>query len=758
MDDDAPRDERMTRLEQRVSELERRLAQLRRDASPVSPVSPPPQPAPAPPPPLPKPSPAPPADAPRDPLTVARDKAETFSSLRTAAPAPPPPQTTRRAHAMPPRQRDALSLERLIGGNLFLILGALVVVGAVGFFLKLAYDQGWLSAITPLWRCVFAALFGAGLMGVGEIGAKRLGRFATTGFSGAGLAVLYATAFATYALFELVPIVVAFWMLAGVAAFGIVTGLRARSAWLSGLALVGGFLAPVIMGDPDSPAWALPAYLLALCVTGYALTLRAPRQRPLARIAWIGTLALGALWTLVRAEDAPALALVFYAAFWAIAHAGAALAVRPRRLTDARTTLLVTNSLATTSFAVGAGLLVALWTDLLPTWAITAIACAASAACALSLLHRWLPTPLASTPRRRVLAIALLGQAGVLLPLTVALGVESAWGQSLVWLALAVSACVIATRLRLTPVLWYGVALLALSTLRTLALPALGSTLYTDTLGAALGLVFSWWMIGVFASAALWFFASWVFSRIAPTLNPAVRATVAGVGATLLAIGVTHEDATPAGLLLGWALLGAGAIALARLTTLRHAAWCADAYIFLATLAWLAAYPLEGWDSIDPAPPLALHPGLLWTLALAPAWLACAHLSARALPSERVVALRAGWSVAGLLALVATSVEVARIADATTDDPTLLDGAVSVWWGVFALAALVAGVVRRAAGARYAGIALLLVAATKLLTYDLTNLSQPVRVGAFLILGLILLAVAAGYLRVGKRSRGERAE
>ena len=87
------------------------------------------------------------------------------------------------------------------------------------------------------------------------------------------------------------------------------------------LSLAGGYLTPLILARPDSPAWALPPYLLALMAVGSVLAVRDRRYRPLASIVWWATGILGGLWVTEFGDEAPWLGLGFVAAVWGAVHA-----------------------------------------------------------------------------------------------------------------------------------------------------------------------------------------------------------------------------------------------------------------------------------------------------------------------------------------------------------------------------------------------------------------------------------------------------
>jgi uncharacterized membrane protein len=71
----------------------------------------------------------------------------------------------------------------------------------------------------------------------------------------------------------------------------------------------------------------------------------------------------------------------------------------------------------------------------------------------------------------------------------------------------------------------------------------------------------------------------------------------------------------------------------------------------------------------------------------------------------------------------------------------------TIAWAVFALVLLVAGIIRKLAGARYGGIGLLSVTLVKLFFHDLAHLDQLYRIGAFIAVAIVAMLAAFAYQR-----------
>jgi uncharacterized membrane protein len=116
------------------------------------------------------------------------------------------------------------------------------------------------------------------------------------------------------------------------------------------------------------------------------------------------------------------------------------------------------------------------------------------------------------------------------------------------------------------------------------------------------------------------------------------------------------------------------------------------------------------------------------------------------------------WSLAGgLLFLGVTGELVQYFAHAGLGEETahLAGGlAVSAWWILFAAGCFFLGFRRQIAVLRQAGFAVVGLALAKVLLVDLSRLDALYRVGSFLAVSLVTLAVAYAYHRKGQGDAG----
>jgi uncharacterized membrane protein len=120
--------------------------------------------------------------------------------------------------------------------------------------------------------------------------------------------------------------------------------------------------------------------------------------------------------------------------------------------------------------------------------------------------------------------------------------------------------------------------------------------------------------------------------------------------------------------------------------------------------------------------------------------LGCAWSLLRPRMDEKSALLAAALFASGFLLSLFLYLSSEVNACASIWRPGAAPGALSAFWGAYALAMLAAGIWRKAWGLRLSGLILFLITAFKIFLFDLGDLSQGARVAAFLALGLITLA------------------
>jgi uncharacterized membrane protein len=179
--------------------------------------------------------------------------------------------------------------EQRLGARAFVWIGAVTLALAGVFLVRYSIEEGYLS---PEVRVILAAVFGFSLIGIAERVRIRDDRVAQA-LAAAGVAAAYGSLFSAVALYDMISKAAAGGGAAALTAFAIGVSLR-HGIFVAGLAFVGGFASPAIIGSetPNTPV--LFGYLLAIA----AGTLWVIRLRGWWPLGW-GVLAGSAIWTVL---------------------------------------------------------------------------------------------------------------------------------------------------------------------------------------------------------------------------------------------------------------------------------------------------------------------------------------------------------------------------------------------------------------------------------------------------------------------------
>jgi uncharacterized membrane protein len=224
---------------------------------------------------------------------------------------------------------DASKFEWVLGIRGLMLVGVIIVVVGVGMFLKLAHDEGWIAAMSPIAKCGGAAFFGLALVGLGELLRRKLSPLASSGFTAAGIATLFASTYAASRVYDLFGVELAFALLLLTTLTGIVLGAIGQRVMLSLLSLIGAFAVPILLSTGEPSFFVLPAYLLLLLSMGIVLSGWKGGHYAYARqLAWWGTGLIGTAWLVNMHDRALVSALLFIISAWLMTIAELAVSAR----------------------------------------------------------------------------------------------------------------------------------------------------------------------------------------------------------------------------------------------------------------------------------------------------------------------------------------------------------------------------------------------------------------------------------------------
>jgi uncharacterized membrane protein len=211
-------------------------------------------------------------------------------------------------------------LESLIAGRWLNRVGLLLVFLAAFFALKWEFDNDLLG---PKGRVALWALIGAGLLAYGQWLLERGYKYLSEGLTGLGGAVLYLTLYFGWDYFKLLPQTVAFVAMIFVTGALLAIAIGRDSQRVALLALLGGFLTPILTSTGQDAQVVLFSYLLILDA-GLLVLARARQWRAIEPPAFVFSVAYFWGWYATFyhvAEPLPrttAFATLFFAVFTAL--------------------------------------------------------------------------------------------------------------------------------------------------------------------------------------------------------------------------------------------------------------------------------------------------------------------------------------------------------------------------------------------------------------------------------------------------------
>ncbi len=206
---------------------------------------------------------------------VAEEPALPVEELKAPEPPPlpaPPP--------LPPA-KPTQPLEAVIGQKWVGWIAVVLILFAVAFFLKYAFENRWIG---ELGRVTLGVLGGLALAWGGLNRHRKGWRYLSQILTGGGIAVLYLSVYGAFGYYHLIDQRAAFAFLAIIVAEGYLLSLAYDARSIAIMALVGGFLVPILLSTGRDQYRFLFTYITALDLGVLGVVL-ARRWR------WIGSLA-----------------------------------------------------------------------------------------------------------------------------------------------------------------------------------------------------------------------------------------------------------------------------------------------------------------------------------------------------------------------------------------------------------------------------------------------------------------------------------
>jgi uncharacterized membrane protein len=229
----------------------------------------------------------------RSSLTVGSLRSNVPKTGPTPPPLPLPPPLpirstqARRESVIPARGKHKTtqprSAELALGQRWFLGIGVFVLLLAIGFFLKYAFDEQW---IRPPVQITFGLLVGIFLIVGGEVCRRRYWSGLDISFAALGLGTLYLSIYAANQIYRLLPDGLTIFVVLLVSTVGLLISFLWNSPVLAVLSFLGGYLSPLLFHSDEVGNWVFFGYLSAL---NFATALLAYVKR-WSSLSWIGAI------------------------------------------------------------------------------------------------------------------------------------------------------------------------------------------------------------------------------------------------------------------------------------------------------------------------------------------------------------------------------------------------------------------------------------------------------------------------------------
>ncbi|MFB3884159.1 MAG: DUF2339 domain-containing protein [Thermodesulfobacteriota bacterium] len=186
----------------------------------------------------------------------------------------PPSQPAPEAHQVPPLlERESipsppstpgaspLSLEMKLGTKWLNWVGIVMLLVGIGFFLKYAYDNAWIG---PKGRLAIGILFGLVALGLGERFKRRDWSVLFQVLTGGGLATFYLCIYFSFQVYRISDQTISMILAILVTALAVVIAVANNAVPIAIMALIGGFLSPVLLSTGVNRPYAFFTYIAIL--------------------------------------------------------------------------------------------------------------------------------------------------------------------------------------------------------------------------------------------------------------------------------------------------------------------------------------------------------------------------------------------------------------------------------------------------------------------------------------------------------------
>lgn len=180
-------------------------------------------------------------------------------------------------------QKDGVSEEYAAATTWLIRAGILILLCAIGFFLKYSIEN---NLVNPTVRIIFTFIAAMGMFAAGLAGLNRRFHILSIGILSAGVITFYMGAFAGFKLYHILPIAAAFAIMMLATVVSMLTAVKFNLLPIALIGCVGGYLTPVMLSNNSGNLTFFLAYI-AVISAGVLITARVYRWRSLEITAFI---------------------------------------------------------------------------------------------------------------------------------------------------------------------------------------------------------------------------------------------------------------------------------------------------------------------------------------------------------------------------------------------------------------------------------------------------------------------------------------
>jgi uncharacterized membrane protein len=126
-----------------------------------------------------------------------------------------------------------------------MLAGIIAILFGVGFFIKFSFDN---NLIGETGRVILGLAIGLGFIGAGEWFYRKYPKYAFF-LTGGGIAILYLSLYSAFGFYQMIDQLTAFLGMILITLFSVVLSVRYNSIAIAGIALLGGFLTPILVSS-----------------------------------------------------------------------------------------------------------------------------------------------------------------------------------------------------------------------------------------------------------------------------------------------------------------------------------------------------------------------------------------------------------------------------------------------------------------------------------------------------------------------------